>query len=101
MAKRITVEDGRRGEPRPLRGGDKVRVPKVAELVAAEIRRLIVRGEVEEGAALLPESELMVEFGVSRPTLREAFRILESESLISVTRGSRGGARTLSYHPPA
>jgi DNA-binding FadR family transcriptional regulator len=76
-----------------LRSKDKVRVPKVAELVAAEIRRLIVRGEVEEGEALLPESELMVEFGVSRPTLREAFRILESESLISVTRGSRGGAR--------
>ncbi len=93
MAKRITVRDGRRVEPRLLRGGDKVRVPKVAELVASQIRRLIVRGEVEEGEALLPESDLMGEFGVSRPTLREAFRILESESLISVTRGSRGGAR--------
>lgn len=95
MSKRITVkaDSSRRAErPTPSRG-DKVRVPKVAELVAAQIRRQIVRGEVEEGEALLPESELMAEFGVSRPTLREAFRILESESLITVTRGSRGGAR--------
>lgn len=77
--------------------GGRVRVPKTAELVAARIRRQIIRGEVKEGDALLPEAELMTEFGVSRPTLREAFRILESESLISVTRGSRGGARV---HPP-
>jgi len=80
-----------------LKTGGRVRVPKTAELVAARIRRQIIRGEVSEGDALLPEAELMAEFGVSRPTLREAFRILESESLISVTRGSRGGARV---HPP-
>ena len=72
---------------------DKVRVPKVAELVAFQVRRQIVRKQIRAGEALLPESELMKEFGVSRPTLREAFRILESESLITVTRGSRGGAR--------
>jgi DNA-binding FadR family transcriptional regulator len=93
MARRITGnQEPEAPETRP-RGRDRVRVPKTAELVAAQIRRQIIRGEVREGEALLPESELMAEFGVSRPTLREAFRILESESLISVTRGSRGGAR--------
>jgi DNA-binding FadR family transcriptional regulator len=70
-----------------------VRVPKTAELVASQLRRRIVRGELAEGDALPPESTLMEQFGVSRPTLREAFRVLESESLISVRRGAHGGAR--------
>ena len=75
------------------RGQRKVRVPKASELVAGELRRRIVRGEIAEGSSLAPEAELMQHFGVSRPTLREAFRILESERLISVARGARGGAR--------
>jgi DNA-binding FadR family transcriptional regulator len=76
---------------RPL--GQRIRVPKTAELVAAELRRRIVRGELAEGDALPSEAALMAEFAVSRPTLREAFRVLESESLISIRRGARGGAR--------
>jgi len=70
-----------------------VRVPKTAELVAHQLRRQIVLGELRSGDALPPEATLMIEFAVSRPTLREAFRVLESEGMISVQRGSRGGAR--------
>lgn len=73
--------------------GSTVRVPKMAELVARNLRRQIVRGELAEGDALPSEAALMQQFGVSRPTLREAFRVLESESLISVRRGAHGGAR--------
>jgi DNA-binding FadR family transcriptional regulator len=68
-------------------------VPKTAELVAAQLRRQIVRGDLVEGDALPPEATLLEQFGVSRPTLREAFRVLESEALISVRRGAHGGAR--------
>lgn len=70
-----------------------VRVPKTAELVATHIRRQIVTGQLQEGDALPSETALMVDFNISRPTLREAFRILESEGLITVRRGARGGAR--------
>ncbi len=73
--------------------GARVRVPKMAELVASDLRRRILRGELVEDDALPSESALMERFGVSRPTLREAFRVLESESLISVRRGAHGGAR--------
>ncbi|MGO9103670.1 MAG: FadR/GntR family transcriptional regulator [Mycobacterium sp.] len=70
-----------------------LREPKMADRVATVLRRMFIRGELTEGTMLPPESELMERFGVSRPTLREAFRVLESESLIEVQRGVRGGAR--------
>jgi DNA-binding FadR family transcriptional regulator len=70
-----------------------IRAPKTAELIAARIRQRIARGQLADGDALPSELQLMDEFGVSRPILREAIRILESESLIEVRRGVRGGAR--------
>lgn len=76
-----------------IRGVPAVRVPKAGEMVASYLRRQIIRGELKEGDQLPPESVLMEEFGVSRPTLREAFRILEAEGAITVRRGVRGGAR--------
>ncbi|OSC31637.1 GntR family transcriptional regulator [Mycobacterium vulneris] len=70
-----------------------VRVPKAAELVAASLRGQIITGELPADALLPAEAVLMEQFDVSRPTLREAFRILESEALIVVRRGALGGAR--------
>jgi DNA-binding FadR family transcriptional regulator len=77
------------------RAGDVIRAPKTAELIARRLRGRIVRAELKPGDTLPPEVTLMEQFGVSRPTLREAFRILETEGLISVRRGSRGGAQVL------
>jgi DNA-binding FadR family transcriptional regulator len=79
--------------PRASRAMAPIRIPKTAEIVANEIRRLITRGELKEGDTLQPEAAIIANFSVSRPTVREAFRILEAEQLISVSRGSRGGAR--------
>jgi DNA-binding FadR family transcriptional regulator len=62
-------------------------------VVASAIRRQITSGELREGDRLPAQAQLGEAFAVSRPTLREAFRILESEKLISVSRGSRGGAQ--------
>jgi len=69
------------------------RVPKTAEIVADHIRRRIIRGELKEGDFLPPEGQLMTTLRISRPTLREAFRVLETERLISIVRGSRSGAQ--------
>lgn len=81
-----------------LARGETLRVPKTAELVANRIRARIISGELEEGDSLPPEGQLMEQFGISRPTLREAFRILETERLIAVSRGSRTGARVSLPH---
>lgn len=72
-----------------------LRAPKTAEIIAADLRRQIVKGELVPGETLPPEVQLMGQYGVSRPTLREAFRILETETLITVRRGSRGGAQVM------
>src|SRR3954452_14002877 len=72
--------------------GVTLRVPAMAEVVSQRLRRRIVRGELSEGDVLPPESELMTEFSVSRRPLREAFRVLESEGLLTVRRGVYGGA---------
>jgi len=70
-----------------------VRIPKSGEVVADQIRTAIIRGELKDGDNLPAEADLIEAFEVSRPTIREAVRILESEGLITVSRGSRGGAR--------
>lgn len=80
------------GNPLMSKHVQHVRVPKAAELVSRALRKQIVRGELKEGSSLVSESDMMVHYGVSRPTLREAIRILESEGLIAVSRGARGGA---------
>jgi len=59
--------------------------------IADELRRLIVSGALSEGDSLGHEPDLVERFGVSRPSLREALRILEAEGLISVVRGMLGG----------
>ena len=45
----------------------------------------------EQGAFLGTEDELVARLGVSRPTLRQAARLLEHEQLIRVKRGVGGG----------
>lgn len=68
-----------------------VRSQRTADLVAAQIRRLIIT-EMADGETLPPESVLTAQFNVARQTLREAFRVLETQGLVTIRRGVRGGA---------
>jgi DNA-binding FadR family transcriptional regulator len=70
-----------------------LRLPKAADMVVAEVRDRILTGRLKQGDWLPPEADLMTEFRVSRPTLREAFRVLEADGLITIRRGSQGGAQ--------
>lgn len=66
-------------------------ITRAATVIADQLRGKIIRGALRQGEALPSERQLLAEFRVSRPTLREAIRVLESESLVVVRRGSRGG----------
>lgn len=75
--------------------GTRVISRKLSHLVADALREKIASGALAPGDRLASETELLREFGVSRPTLREALRVVESEGLIELGRGNRTGARVL------
>jgi GntR family transcriptional regulator, transcriptional repressor for pyruvate dehydrogenase complex len=74
------------GQPRRLSQ------PRIAEMIADSLRRRILGGELADGDVLPKVDDLLLEFPVSKPSIREAMRILETEGLISVRRGNVGGA---------
>lgn len=67
------------------------RVRKAYEQVADQLRELIVCGDLGPAQRLPSEAELAAEFGVSRPTVREALRLLSADSLIRTAKGANGG----------
>src|ERR1700758_1292024 len=68
-----------------------VRQPRLAEIVAAELREEILQGRLEDGSLLRKQDRLAERFGVSKASLREAMRTLEAENLVTVRRGKFGG----------
>lgn len=73
-------------------GRNQVRRPRVAQVVASALRDQILSGALRDGGALPKQEELLAEFNVSLPSLREALSILETEGLLTVQRGNVGGA---------
>ncbi|MEA2399677.1 MAG: GntR family transcriptional regulator, transcriptional repressor for pyruvate dehydrogenase complex [Thermoleophilaceae bacterium] len=72
-----------RTRPRLIRGA--------SEQVAVQIQHYIQDEGLEPGAFLGREEDLAAEFGVSRPTLREALKLLASGNLIRASKGPGGG----------
>ena len=66
--------------------------PRVHEAVADQIRQAIFSGLLTPGHKLPPEREMAERFQTSRVALREALRALEKEGMITIKRGSGGGA---------
>ena len=71
---------------------DRVPQHRIAETVAAELRARILSGDGTDDYRLPTQDQLVGEFGVSYPSVREAIRILETEGLVTVRRGNVGGA---------
>jgi DNA-binding FadR family transcriptional regulator len=69
---------------------------KVSQIVADDLRRKIAHGVFGNGSTLPLESQLTVQYGVSRPTIREAIRILETEGLVVTSGGGPKGAKVQS-----
>lgn len=70
----------------------RVRVGRVSEEVVKQVQEAIFSGELEPGDRLPPERELAEQFGLSRMSVRDALRTLESSGLVEIKVGSNGGA---------
>jgi len=71
--------------------------PGKQNALATEIGRRIVSGRYASGALLPPEADLLTEFDVSRPSLREAIKLLESKGMLQA-RQRRGTVVTPRSH---
>lgn len=70
----------------------RVSVGRISEIIVEQIRLLMRQGQLKPGDRLPPERDLCERFGVSRVTVREALRTLESSGLVEIRVGARGGA---------
>lgn len=65
---------------------------RTSAAIVNQIRGLIRGGQLPIGSRLPAERELCEQLGVSRLSLREALRVLESSGLVEIRLGSHGGA---------
>ncbi|MDO9508973.1 MAG: FadR/GntR family transcriptional regulator [Thermovirgaceae bacterium] len=65
----------------------KLRHTRIYEQVVDQLKESIASGELQPGDPLPPERQLMGDMGVSRSSLREAFRVLELLGLIDSVPG--------------
>lgn len=63
---------------------------RASEAIYEQIRDRIVNGDIAPGERLPSERKLIELFGRSRPTIREALRMLEKSGLIKIIPGSGG-----------
>jgi GntR family transcriptional repressor for pyruvate dehydrogenase complex len=68
---------------------------KVSDEIVNQIKSLISEGMLKPGDRLPPERELIKEFGVSRPSLREALNSLVAMGFLEATQGNRTVVKSL------
>ncbi|MGE9807514.1 FadR/GntR family transcriptional regulator [Janibacter sp. G1551] len=76
-----------------------VRSVRLYERIVQQIEDAIARGELTPGQRLPSERELVTQFGASRPTVREALRVLESNGVVRSRPGDPKGPEILPFSP--
>lgn len=78
------------------RGGfEPVRPVRLYERIVEQIEDALARGELQPGQRLPSERELVVQFGTSRATVREALRVLQSNGIVRSRPGDPQGPEIL------
>ncbi len=69
-----------------------VKASRISENIAEQIREAILDGKLKIGDQLPSEKDFANHFGVSKSSLREAYRVLEAYGLLEIRQGMSGGA---------
>jgi GntR family transcriptional regulator, transcriptional repressor for pyruvate dehydrogenase complex len=72
---------------------------RLYQTIVDQIEGAIARGEFKPGQRLPSERELVTQFGASRPTVREALRVLEASGVIRSRPGDPNGPEVLPFSP--
>ncbi|MFI5662303.1 FadR/GntR family transcriptional regulator [Streptomyces sp. NPDC051684] len=70
---------------------------RLYQRIVEQIEQAIASGDLKPGHRLPSERELVSQFGASRPTVREALRVLESNGLIRSRHGDPHGPEILPF----
>lgn len=65
---------------------------RVSQVIVDQIKDLVRNGSLNPGDRLPSERDLCGQFGVSRVTIREALRVLETNGMVTIKVGAHGGA---------
>jgi GntR family transcriptional regulator, transcriptional repressor for pyruvate dehydrogenase complex len=74
-----------------------VRPVRLYQRIVEQIEQALANGELKPGHRLPSERELVVQFGASRSTVREALRVLESSGVVRSRPGNPNGPEILPY----
>jgi GntR family transcriptional regulator, transcriptional repressor for pyruvate dehydrogenase complex len=102
LDRRTKVASGARDTPRskdtsPARLLPTIKKTSVSVQAAEAIKALIVAGELKPGDPLPPEREMAAMLGISRPSVREAIKVLTAMNVVEAHHG--GGTYLTSLHP--
>ncbi len=68
---------------------------RISDEIVNQIKHLISEGKLRPGDRLLPERELIKQFGVSRPSLREALNSLVAMGFLEVKQAKRTSVKSV------
>ncbi len=71
---------------------EQIQFSRISQNIIEQIREAILNESLKPGDRLPSESELAKRFGVSKSSLREAYRALEALGLLEIRQGISGGA---------
>ncbi len=73
---------------------------RVSDEIVDQVKNLISQGKLKPGDRLSPERKLIEEFGVSRPSLREALNSLVAQGFLEVKQGDRTFVKSITSEKP-